>query len=146
MKISSRSFTFGGVIPSRHTCDGVDVSPEISWSEAPDQTHSFALMVDDPDAPGGTFVHWVVFNIAANRGGLEEGRPPPECLQGVNDFGTSAYSGPCPPRGKPHRYKFRLFALDSRLNLPRGSTMSVVEKAMKGHILASAETMGTYGR
>ncbi len=107
---------------------------------------AYALIADDPDAPGGTFVHWVVFNIGGNRRMLEEGRLPDECVQGVNDFGNSIYAGPCPPRGKPHSYHFKLYALSARLALRRGSSKADVERAMHGHVLAMAEAVGRYGR
>lgn len=146
MRISCKSFQEGGTVPVRHTCDGTDISPELIWTEPPDGTQTFALVVDDPDAPGGTFVHWVIFNIGGNRGGLEEGRLPGECVQGVNDFGNTTYSGPCPPKGAPHSYHFKLYALDNRLSLKRGATKSDLEKAMKGHIVQEAEIVGYYGR
>ncbi len=146
MEISSKSFTHGSRIPSRHTCDGLDVSPELQWTEPLDNALTFALVADDPDAPGGTFVHWVVYNIGGNRRVLEEGRLPEECLQGVNDFGNLAYSGPCPPRGKPHSYHFKLYALSTKLNLKKGPTRVDVEKAMQGHVIESTELVGQYGR
>lgn len=146
MKLVSRSFPEGGTIPARYTCDGGETSPELSWSEVPDGTESYALIVDDPDAPRGTFVHWVLFNIGGNRAGLEEGRLPAECVQGANDAGTSTYAGPCPPRGRPHSYHFKLYALDTRLGLKRGAARREVESAMRGHVLDSTEIVGLYGR
>ncbi len=145
-RLLSSSFAERSRIPSRHTCDGLDISPEIHWTDVPEGTASFALIVDDPDAPGSTFVHWVVFNIGGNRRFIEEGRLPAECIQGTNDFGNSSYSGPCPPRGAPHSYHFKLYALTSNLSLRRGCSKHDVEKAMKTHVVGSAELIGQYGR
>ncbi len=146
MRIASTAFTEGGFIPLRHTCDGADVSPALSWADVPDGTVAFSLLVVDPDAPGGTFVHWVVFNIGGNRRGMEEGRTPPECQLGTNDFGRATYSGPCPPRGNPHSYHFTLYAMDARVAARKGCTMGELERAMKGHTLDEAHIIGLYGR
>lgn len=152
MTISSPSFSNGGDIPKKFTCDGADVSPQLSWSGAPSSTKSFALLSDDPDAPAGTWNHWAIWNIPANLRGLPEGVPKNAHLadgtaQGVNDFKKSGYNGPCPPAGKPHRYYFKLFALDQGVELNnQDAGKPELEKAMKGHILAQAEWMGRYKR
>jgi hypothetical protein len=151
LELKTTAFTPGGNIPKPFTCDGADVSPALSWTEPPPGTQSFALIMDDPDAPGGTFVHWVVYNVPASARQLPEGLPPNGQLhgggfQGKNDFPITGYGGPCPPRGKPHRYFFKLYALDTQLNLKAGARKQDVEQAMKGHILAEAQLMGQYGR
>lgn len=151
LDISSNSFSSGGNIPRQFTCDAEDRSPELHWSKAPTGTKSFALIADDPDAPVGTWVHWVLFNLPPGTQNLPEGVPKKESLesgtlQGTNDFGRIGYGGPCPPPGKPHRYFFKLYALDSTLNLKAGAKKADVERAMKGHILAQGELMGRYGR
>jgi Raf kinase inhibitor-like YbhB/YbcL family protein len=135
----------------RHTCDGADVSPPLEWSAAPPATRTFALICDDPDAPGKTWVHWVLFNLPANTNRLIENVAKADLLeggarQGTTDFGRVGYGGPCPPPGKPHRYFFRLYALDRPLDLPPGAGKAELERAMKGHVLAEAQVMGTYGR
>jgi len=153
LAISSKAFASGGPIPARHTCDGEDVSPELSWTEPPAGTRSFVLIVDDPDAPMGTWVHWVLYDLPAETRSLPEGLPKKETLdkpagakQGRNDFGRIGWGGPCPPAGKPHRYFFRLYALDRSLGLAAGATRPEVDRAMAGHVLAQAETYGTYAR
>ncbi len=149
--ISSPSFSAGADIPRKHTCDAVDVSPQLAWSGAPAGTRSFALIADDPDAPVGTWVHWVYYDLPANATGLPENvnkveEPPSGGRQGRNDFRRTGYGGPCPPPGKPHRYFFKLYALDRALDLKAGASKKDVEQAMKGHILAQAELVGKYGR
>jgi len=149
--LTSKAFDHGGTIPKRFTCDGLDVSPALSWNEPPPGTKSLALISDDPDAPVGTWVHWVAFDIPAGTRELPEGVAKTADLpgggkQGRTDFGRIGYGGPCPPPGKPHRYYFKLYALDTQLNLKPGSTKAGVESAMKGHILAQAELLGRYGR
>jgi Raf kinase inhibitor-like YbhB/YbcL family protein len=149
--LTSSSFPSAGDIPRKFTCDGVDVSPELSWSNAPQGTKSFALIADDPDAPVGTWVHWVLYDLAPATDHLPEGvnkvaAPPSGGHQGRNDFHKTGYGGPCPPAGKPHRYFFKLYALDTLLNLGPDRTKADVEKAMQGHILAHAEYMGKYKR
>jgi Raf kinase inhibitor-like YbhB/YbcL family protein len=151
MKISSAAFSANETIPKKFTCDGTDVSPKLDWNEPPAKTQSFALIMDDPDAPVGTWVHWVLFDLPADTKELSEGAPKQEQLpsgarQGRNDFGKIGYGGPCPPAGKPHRYFFKLYALDAKLNLKAGATKADVERAMKDHILAQAELIGRYGR
>ena len=139
----------GGVIPKKFTCDGSDVSPALAWTDPPRGTESFALIADDPDAPAGTWVHWVLYDLPANARGLPEGVPQDRQLrdgsrQGRNDFGKIGYNGPCPPRRSVHRYFFKLYALDGKTNLKPGATKSDLERAMKGHILAQSEVMGTF--
>lgn len=147
----SRAFAPGAVIPDRHTCTGEDLSPELSWSGAPEGTRTFALVCDDPDAPVGLWVHWVVYNIPSRTTALPEGvgkgaALPTDAQEGKNSWGRTGYGGPCPPPGKPHRYFFTLYALDAPLNLLGGGTKAQVEAAMKGHVLARTELMGTFGR
>jgi len=149
--LTSKAFDNGGNIPKKFTCDGPDVSPALAWNDPPVGTRSLALISDDPDAPMGTWVHWVAFDIPAGTRELPEGVAKTADLpgggrQGRTDFGRVGYGGPCPPPGKPHRYYFKLYALDAQLSLKPGSTKADVEKAMKGHILAQAELMGRYGR
>jgi len=151
LQISSPAFSAGESIPKKFTCDGPDVSPKLSWGDPPAKTQSFALIMDDPDAPVGTWVHWVLYDVPADAKELPEAVPKQEQLasgarQGHNDFGKTGYGGPCPPPGKPHRYFFKLYALDAKLNLKAGATKADVERAMKGHILAQAELVGKYGR
>lgn len=151
LDLSSKSFAAGANIPKQFTCDGEDLSPELHWGEPPAGTKSFALIADDPDAPVGTWVHWVLFNLPASSRNLPESVPKREslensALQGQNDFRRIGYGGPCPPPGKPHRYFFKLYALDIVLALKAGSTKSDLERAMKGHILAQGEFMARYGR
>ena len=150
MRLTS-SFKPQDFIPVKHTGDGDDLSPPLSWSDAPPSTRSFALICDDPDAPVGTWVHWVIWNIPSDAGSLPEGVPRSKSLksgavQGKNDFGKLGYGGPAPPRGKPHRYFFKLYALDAALNLLPGASKKDLEKAMSGHVLASAELVARYKR
>jgi Raf kinase inhibitor-like YbhB/YbcL family protein len=150
-QISSPAFSAGEAIPRKFTCDGPDVSPRLKWNEPPANTKSFALIMDDPDAPAGTWVHWVLYDLPADTGELPEGVGKQEQLssgarQGRNDFGKIGYGGPCPPAGKAHRYFFKLYALDTKLNLKSGATKADLERAMKGRILAQAELIGRYGR
>lgn len=149
MQLTSAAFQAGAEIPSCYTSDGDDVSPGLSWKDVPKETRSFALIMHDPDAPRtGGFTHWVVYNIDAGVGHIEENVPHEKeiagvGMQGKNDAGETGYVGPAPPSGV-HRYFFRLFALDSRLELGPRATHKQVNAAMKGHILAQAELMGTY--
>jgi Raf kinase inhibitor-like YbhB/YbcL family protein len=149
MQLNSSDFTAGGAIPIRFTCEGDDVSPELSWKEAPPEAKSFALIMHDPDAPRtGGFTHWVLYNIPAEKGALEPEVPkreqiPGTGLQGKNDSGQIGYTGPCPPSGN-HRYYIRLFALDQELKLRPGVTHDELTQVMEGHILERAELMGTY--
>jgi Raf kinase inhibitor-like YbhB/YbcL family protein len=150
-QLATAVFSAGGAIPRKFTCDGPDVSPKLAWSDPPGKTQSFALIMDDPDAPAGTWVHWVIYDLPANTRELAEGVAKQEQLsngarQGRNDFGKIGYGGPCPPPGKPHRYFFKLCALDAKLDLKAGATKADVERAMKGHILTQAELIGRYAR
>jgi len=149
--LKTTAFVAGGGIPKKYTCEGADNSPDLSWNDAPAGTHSFALIADDPDAPVGTWTHWIIWNIPVKTATLPEGMPKvgesnDGARQGKNDFKRVGYGGPCPPPGKPHRYFFRLYALDAKLGLKAGASRSELERAMKGHILSQTELMGTYGR
>ncbi len=151
LTITSGAFEAGGAIPRKFTCDGPDVSPALNWNDPPAGTQSLALIADDPDAPVGTWVHWVLYDLPASAQSLPENVPKQEQLQdgsrqGRNDFGKIGYGGPCPPPGKPHRYFFKLYALDAKLDLKAGATKAGVEKAIEGHVLAQGELMGRYGR
>lgn len=143
--ITSPAFPHDGMIPKRYTCDGADVSPPLSIGDVPEKTRSLALIVDDPDAPMGTWVHWVVWNIGAGTTEIPENTVPPGALQGRNDFGKQKYGGPCPPSGT-HRYFFKLYALNAPLALEAGATKAQVEEAMSGHLLGKAELVGLYRR
>ncbi|CAE6759126.1 MAG: YbhB/YbcL family Raf kinase inhibitor-like protein [Nitrospira sp.] len=150
-ELTGSTFKDGELIPKHHTCEGEDLSPPLRWNNPPPGTRSFVLIVDDPDAPGGTWVHWVLFNIPIDVRGLAEGLPlqdvlPNDACQGMNDFKRVGYGGPCPPPGKPHRYYFRLYALDHELRLKPRATKAHVVEAMKGHVLAEAQLMGRFGR
>ena len=151
MKLSSPSFENHQPIPVKHTGEGADTSPGLEWEGAPSSTKSFALICDDPDAPGGTWVHWVIYNIAAGTTGLSDGVAKSDTAagarQGVNDFGKVGYNGPMPPRGHgQHRYYFKLYALKAELDLKPRATKTQLEAAMKGQILAEARLVGTYER
>ncbi|HOV33498.1 MAG TPA: YbhB/YbcL family Raf kinase inhibitor-like protein [Candidatus Hydrogenedens sp.] len=151
LTIVSPAFKSGSPIPKKYTGDGPDISPPLNWDGIPDGTKSLALISDDPDAPVGTWVHWVIFNIPPTEKGLPEGVPKQNTLangarQGTSDFRKVGYNGPAPPPGKPHRYYFKLYALNTMLDLPAGAKKSDLLKAMEGHILAQAEYMGTYQR
>jgi Raf kinase inhibitor-like YbhB/YbcL family protein len=149
--LSSTAFKEGDKIPVKYTCDGQDISPALIWDEPPQPTEAFVLIVDDPDAPGGVFTHWILFNIPANIHQFGEGVPTQEqlengTLQGRNDFGRISYGGPCPPSGSPHRYRFTIYALDQHLNLEPGASENQVVNAMQEHILAQGQLTGTYQR
>lgn len=151
MQIASDAFTEGETIPRKHTCEGEDVSPLLSISGIPDGAKSLVLICDDPDAPLGTWVHWVLFGLAPDTTELPEGVPDdPEVLGGAkhgrNDFGNLGYGGPCPPPGPAHRYYFKLYAIDTELTLPAGVTKGDVMHAIEGHVLDEAQLMGRYGR
>jgi Raf kinase inhibitor-like YbhB/YbcL family protein len=150
MDITSSAFNEGAMIPGKYTCDGIDISPPLKWSDEPGGTKTFAVICDDPDAPMGTWVHWVLFNLPADIHELSEDIPPTEILQnrarqGKNDFGKIGYGGPCPPGGA-HRYYFKVYALSEELNIESGITKSALLKAMEGKILAEGQLMGRYGR
>jgi Raf kinase inhibitor-like YbhB/YbcL family protein len=143
--LSSNAFGHGDEIPRRHACDGEDVSPALSWSDPPAGTRALALIVEDPDAPVGTFTHWVAWNIDPVTGGLGEGESAP--AEGRNDFGTGGWSGPCPPPGHgPHRYFFRLYALDTQLTVGFRAGRRELERGLAGHVLETAELIGRYER
>ena len=150
MELKSQAFAAGEMIPAKYTCDGQDISPPLRWSDPPAGTIEFALISDDPDAPVGTWVHWVMWNIPASASALDENLPKTASLpngtkQGTTDFRRIGYGGPCPPSGT-HRYYFKLYALDTAFNLPASTLKKDLEKAMQGHILGQAELMGTYRR
>ena len=150
IKITSPAFDEGGMIPEKYTCDGVNVSPPLVWASVPDGTKTLALICDDPDAPIGTFVHWVLFNLPADINELPENVPPDKELesgakQGRNGFRKIGYGGPCPPRGA-HRYYFKLYVLDTELDLKAGIKNKKLLKVMEGHILGKGQLMGRYKR
>jgi Raf kinase inhibitor-like YbhB/YbcL family protein len=144
MKITSSAFHEGGSIPSKFTCDGSDTSPPVQITDVPAETKSLVLIADDPDAPGGLFTHWLVWNMPPQTSSIAEGSAP-KGVQGANDFGKSGYRGPCPPPGT-HRYSFKIFALDRELELHAGAKRSQVDAAMKGHVIARGELVGRYAR
>jgi Raf kinase inhibitor-like YbhB/YbcL family protein len=151
LSLKSPAFLDEGDIPQKHACDGADLSPALSWNDPPAGTQSFSLIMDDPDAPGSTWVHWVLFNVPKQVRALPEGVPKYPQLKdgsrhGRNDFKVLGYGGPCPPRGPAHRYYFKLYALDANLDLTAGASKADVEKAMKGHILAQGQLVGRYKR
>ena len=151
LELTSEAFGPQEAIPERFTCDGEEISPPLSWSAPPDATRSFVLIVDDPDAPMGTWVHWVLFNVPADARALPENVPaedqlPDGSLHGNNSWRRSDYGGPCPPSGSSHRYVFKLYALDTQLDLEAGATKKQVLDAIDGHVLAYGELVGTYSR
>ncbi len=150
IKITSSAFEDGGLIPAKYTCDGADVSPPLQWDAVPEGTKSIALICDDPDAPMGTWVHWVLFNLPSNAKELVENIPAEETLpngakQGVSDFGRIGYGGPCPPGGT-HRYFFKIYALDTEVGLQAGADKRRLLKTMEGHILEQGQLIGKYKR
>ncbi|MHC5059759.1 MAG: YbhB/YbcL family Raf kinase inhibitor-like protein [Planctomycetota bacterium] len=150
LEVTSPAFGDGEMVPATYTADGEDISPPLEWSTAPEGTKSIALISDDPDAPMGTWVHWVVYNMPPDTTSLDENVPPDETLpdgaqQGTTDFGRIGYGGPAPPSGT-HRYYFKVYALDTKLDLPTGATKREVEDEMQGHVLTSGELMGKYAR
>ena len=149
--LTSTAFQEGVIIPNKHTCSGQDISPPLQWGAPPKGTRSFALIMDDPDAPIGTWVHWVIFNIPGQSSSLPEGVPPQNSFptgeqQGINDFRRIGYGGPCPPPGKPHRYYLKLYALDTILKLQPGAKKAEVLAACQSHILGETYLMGRFGR
>jgi Raf kinase inhibitor-like YbhB/YbcL family protein len=145
-RVFSNAFAEGGTIPRLHTCEGADVSPSLEWSDAPSGTLSFALLVEDPDAPAGTWTHWMLWDIPAKVRTLAQGVERVG-IAGVNDFGKPGYGGPCPPRGQVHRYYFRLFAMGvATLGLAAGARRKVFDAAIAGHVLNEAVFMGRFGR
>ncbi len=150
-EIKSSAFEHNQAIPKKYSCESSDVSPPLSWSNPPQGTKGFALIADDPDAPMGTWVHWVLYDLPSSNHGLPEAVPTQETLasggsQGLNDFKKVGYGGPCPPPGKPHRYFFKLYALDGKTNLKPRATKQQLLDAMKGHILGETQLVGTYKR
>ena len=141
--VSSPAFENYGSIPTKYTCDGLDISPPLNFSNIPENTKSLALVMYDPDAPLGTFYHWIIWNIPPNVTGFLEGEEI-TYPQGINDFGVIGYRGPCPPSGT-HHYHFKVYALDTTLNLENGATMEELDKALSGHVLAIGELVGIYG-
>ena len=151
MQVTSSAFQAGQTIPAKYTCEGADISPPLEWSGVPASAKSLALICDDPDAPVGTWLHWVLYDLPVAATDLAEKVPPSESLsfgakQGINDFKRVGYGGPCPPPGKPHRYCFKLYALDVDLGLKPRATKQELLRAMDGHVLAEAQLMGTYQR
>ena len=153
IELKSTAFTESDTIQVKYTCDGPDISPPLNWSAPPEGTKSLALICDDPDAPMGTWVHWVLFNIPPDITGLPEGfsvakaeEALAKAVEGINDFKRLGYGGPCPPPGPAHRYYFKMYALDAELELAKKATKADVEKAMEGHILAQGQLMGKYKR
>lgn len=151
MHLKAPAFDAGADIPIRFTCDGTDISPALAWDSPPERTETLVLVMDDPDAPSKTWVHWLLYDLPASHRDLPEHVPTSGTLdsgaqQGRNDFGRLGYGGPCPPPGAPHRYYFRLYALDKRLGLPQGATRAQLDHAMRGHVLAQTELMGRYRR
>ena len=145
MTLTSSEFSDHQAIPTRYTCDGDDHNPSLSVSDVPVEAKSLALVVDDPDAPKGTWLHWLVWNIPPETRAIAEDSVPPGAVQGLNDFGRIEYGGPCPGTGT-HRYFFRLYALDTLLALPEGASYGDLEVNLRGHIIAEAELVGTYRR
>lgn len=150
MILTSTAFKEAGMIPPKYTCDGADVSPPLTWGSVPEQTESIALVCDDPDAPMGTFVHWVLYDVPADATELPENVPndatlPDGAAQGTSDFGRTGYGGPCPPGGT-HRYFFKIYALDKKLGLAPGARKADLIEAMEGHVLAQGQLMGKYRR
>jgi Raf kinase inhibitor-like YbhB/YbcL family protein len=151
LDVTCTAFREGENVPRQYTADGKNISPPLQWGEPPEGTQSIALICDDPDAPRGTWVHWVLYNLPGDSRGLPEGVPGRDSLdgssvQGKNDFGKVGYGGPSPPRGKPHRYYFKVYALDAALGLEPGATKADLVAAMQGHVLAEGQLMGQYGR
>jgi Raf kinase inhibitor-like YbhB/YbcL family protein len=150
LALTSAAFADGATIPRRHTADGADLSPPLTWEAGPEGTKSFAILCEDPDSPKGLFVHWLVFGIPADMHALPEGveneRETRGIKQGTNGFGRVGWGGPKPPPGKPHRYVFRLFALDDEIDLAAGSERAALDRAIEGHVLSEAVLIGTYSR
>ncbi len=143
MQVNSAAFEQEKMIPAKFTCDGENVNPPINLAEIPSQAKSIVLIVDDPDSPGGTWNHWLVWNINPNTKEISENTVPNEAIQGKNDFGENKYGGPCPPMGT-HHYFFRVYALDTLLNIPEGSGRADLDLIMKNHVIATGELMGIY--
>ena len=146
MTIGSSSFKTGAEIPIKHTCDGADLSPPLRFANVPKKAVELVLIMDDPDAPGGTYTHWVLYGMSPRTTTSKEGSKPSGAHEGTTSFGTTGYGGPCPPPGLPHRYYFKLYALKSRSGLPHNASGDAVREAVAGRTLTSAQTMGTYCR
>lgn len=147
MEINSPAFEQHQPVPRKYTCEGEDISPPLQFRDVPAKTKSLVLIMDDPDAPGGTFDHWIMWNLPSNATALAEGvKVQKPVLQGKNGFRDNRYRGPCPPPGRPHRYFFKLYALDTMIELREGSSKAQLLEAMEGHILGKAELVGTYQR
>jgi len=152
IKLYSSAFKDGNFIPPKYTCEGANISPQLHWNNIPKETKSYAIIMDDPDAPSGNFVHWIIYNIPASLKELHEDVTPSrniddEVMFGTNDFGRIGYGGPCPPSGKPHRYFIKIYVLDTILHhLESGATKQQLLKAMEGHIIADGKLMGRYQR
>ena len=146
MKLTSFAFEPNQPIPTRFTCDGVNHNPPLTFSQVPEEAQSLALVVEDPDAPTKVFTHWLVYDFPPSARHISEHEVPPSSTEGVNDFGARGYRGPCPPSGTQHHYVFKLFALDTKLALPEGTRKEDVLAKMKGHVIATAELVGTYRR
>jgi Raf kinase inhibitor-like YbhB/YbcL family protein len=154
-ELTSPAFAPSAAIPRKHACDGADVSPRLEWRNAPAETETIALIMEDPDAPVGLWIHWIAYDVPAKGGALPEGVPPGDEVPGggrqgaswgVDAFERVGYGGPCPPKGKPHRYVFTAYALPGSTGLPPKATKAQLLKAMKGKVLAQAELIGLYGR
>jgi Raf kinase inhibitor-like YbhB/YbcL family protein len=147
-QLTSGAFEAGKPIPARFSCEGADLSPDLHWTDPPAGAKSLALILEDPDAPGGRFIHWVAFNLSASDRQLAGGTPAGAkgLLQGRNDFGKNGFGGPCPPKGQTHRYYFRLYALDRQLSLKAGASADELRAAIQGHLLGETELMGTFQR
>ena len=145
LKVTSRAFSQSGKIPKKYTCDSANVSPPLRIENIPKTARSVALIVDDPDAPGRTWTHWLLWNISSKVSEIWENNVPQNAVEGTSDFGNAKYGGPCPPSGT-HRYYFKVYALDTTLYLPSSSKKATLEKAMAGHIVAEGSLMGTYSR
>jgi Raf kinase inhibitor-like YbhB/YbcL family protein len=151
LKLETTAFSSGGFIPARFTCKGRDVSPPLAWSGPPADTRAFALILEDPDAPAGTWTHWLVYDLPPSARALPEGVPTSGEIsgggrQGTNDFGKIGYGGPCPPPGKPHRYFFRLYSLNAPLKLSAGASKEEVQAALRGRVVAETQLMGRFKR
>ena len=149
LTVLSAAFTMGAAIPQKYCC--TTISPPLAWSQVPPGTKSITVICDDPDAPSGDWVHWVLFNLPPDTQKLEEAVPskpqlPNGAIQGTTDYGRSGYDGPCPPPGRPHRYFFKVFALNTKLALDSSATKADLLEAMEGHILAQGQLMGKFGR
>ena len=144
--MNTTAFLDTGVIPVLYTCDGKDISPQISWANPPAKTQSFVMILTDPEAPGGTFYHWIAYNIPATARELPEGSVPKGTIVGKNTGGNEKYNGPCPPKGTAHTYEFQLYALDTKLKLPAGSDQKTIQEMMKNHVVGKAKLTTVYSR